>query len=52
MLDRGIRGLVRIPARYALVLAAANRYRALIGPDCCYLPGDARDELLTEDIWR
>jgi glycerophosphoryl diester phosphodiesterase len=33
-------------------LTEANHYRSLINPQAGYSPGDARDELLAEEIWR
>jgi glycerophosphoryl diester phosphodiesterase len=52
--DLGMRRFLRDGADGLVTdrLTEANRYRALIGPDYGYLPGDARDELLAEDIWR
>lgn len=52
--DLGMRRFLRAGADGLVTdrLAEANHYRDLIGSDAGYRPGDARDELLVEDLWR
>jgi len=52
--DLGMRRFLRDGADGLVTdrLAEAEHYRDRISPDAAYLPGDARDLLLAEDVWR
>ena len=52
--DLGMRRFLRDGADGLVTdrLGRANHYRGLIGPGADYVPGDARDALIADDIWR